>query len=1433
MKSAVRHFVLGLSILLVAAGPASAQYLKITTDNPTDNTHMRASGTTILTLSLDTNHDRNGSVQTCNSHTVGTCLGSSGTANPLDIGSYTITLTAVGGTVTWGTYSNAMPGYADNGSNPPTSTQVEVNFGRASGFDPAGAHTLGTISVTPLTGTPGIDFARGAQPINPFGFGTGFGTECDAFNFPNTYVLADPANLCATGDFTDADGALSSSGNTPPTLTAPASVSADEGTAIPTITATATDPDAGNTLTINASGVPAFLTFSSTPGSSPRTGTITGTTGFSDAGIYNISWTVDDGVGGTNNTTTVLTINNVNRAPTLAQPGNMTVNEGSTAEQTLSASDPDGDALTFAAVTGPLYLTVLTDTPTTGTVRLVPNFTQSGTADASVRATDPGGLFDQKSFTITVNNTNRAPVLAQPNNMTVDPGATADQVITATDVDGDALTFSLTAGPSFVTVTTTTPGSGTATGNIHLAPGVADAGTHAATVTAGDATLSNSKTFQIVVNGGAVNQPPTLTQPANMTVSEGATANQTITATDPDGDALTFSKVSGPTYMTVTTTTPGTGTGTGNIHLAPGFSDAGTASGMARVSDGTVNDDKTFTITVENVNRAPTLNAVANMTVTEGATDDQAITGSDPDGDPLTFAKASGPTFMTVTTTNATTGNIHLAPVQGDAAGSPHSASVSASDGTLSDGQSFTITVNPAGGGNVAPVLTQPTSMTVNEGATADQTLTATDANGDAIAFSLVSGPSFATVTTTTPGTGTGTGTIHLAPGFSDSGTYGVTVRASDGSLGDNKTLTVTVNNVNRAPVLGAITNMTVTEGATDNQTITATDADGDALTFSKVSGPTFMTVSTTNPTTGNIHLAPVVGDAVGSPYSASVSASDGTLSDGHGFSITVNAGQPGNVAPVLVQPSDMTVNEGATADQALSATDQNGDAITFSLDSGPTFVTVTTTTPGTGTGTGNIHLAPGFSDAGTHGVTVRASDGSLNDDKSLTVTVNNVNRAPVLGAITNMTVTEGATADQTITATDPDGDPLTFSKETGPTFVTITTTTPGTGTATGLVHVAPQPGDAGTSTVQAKVSDGSLTDTRIFSVAVNPAQAVNRPPVADAGGPYTGTVGSPVSFSGTGSSDPDGDAITYAWDFDATDGITVDATGATPTHAYGAPGTFTVTLTVTDNGSPQLSDTDTATATISAGGGAFAAIITVDGGDQVIRLQSGKPTWCVDIKAVNDAFQPGAIIPSSLLATFNGASIGAIGALRDHDDEDHALRTRGDDGDDDDQGDDQGEDEGNGREFCFAKDQLRTLFASLPNGRTRVDVVITGSLQNGGTFQGTVQVVVVKGSGGDEASKRGRGHDHDAFAWASPNPLNPSTTISFVLSQPGNVGLHVYDISGRLVNTLADRYMERGIHEVMWDGTTRSGSRVSSGVYYYVLTTPERTVKSHLVVAK
>jgi PKD repeat protein len=99
---------------------------------------------------------------------------------------------------------------------------------------------------------------------------------------------------------------------------------------------------------------------------------------------------------------------------------------------------------------------------------------------------------------------------------------------------------------------------------------------------------------------------------------------------------------------------------------------------------------------------------------------------------------------------------------------------------------------------------------------------------------------------------------------------------------------------------------------------------------------------------------------------------------------------------------------------------------------------------------------------------------------------------------------------------------------------------------------------------------DGGAIDSTITAAAID---ATNQPPVADAGGPYKGTVGAPVSFDGTASSDPDGDIVTYNWDF-GDGGI---GTGVTPSYPYTASGNYNVTLTVTDDSGETATDISTA----------------------------------------------------------------------------------------------------------------------------------------------------------------------------------------------------------------------------------------------------------------
>jgi mannose/cellobiose epimerase-like protein (N-acyl-D-glucosamine 2-epimerase family) len=83
------------------------------------------------------------------------------------------------------------------------------------------------------------------------------------------------------------------------------------------------------------------------------------------------------------------------------------------------------------------------------------------------------------------------------------------------------------------------------------------------------------------------------------------------------------------------------------------------------------------------------------------------------------------------------------------------------------------------------------------------------------------------------------------------------------------------------------------------------------------------------------------------------------------------------------------------------------------------------------------------------------------------------------------------------------------------------------------------------------------------------------------------------------------------------------------------------------------------------------------------------------------------------------------------------------------------------------------------------------------------------------------------------PNPFNPSTTIRYTVKEDGPVRLEVFDVTGRMVKTLMSAFQSRGTHTILWDGTTDTGIKVASGMYYYDLVSGGATQYKKAIVVK
>ncbi|MGE5458615.1 MAG: T9SS type A sorting domain-containing protein, partial [Methanococcaceae archaeon] len=83
------------------------------------------------------------------------------------------------------------------------------------------------------------------------------------------------------------------------------------------------------------------------------------------------------------------------------------------------------------------------------------------------------------------------------------------------------------------------------------------------------------------------------------------------------------------------------------------------------------------------------------------------------------------------------------------------------------------------------------------------------------------------------------------------------------------------------------------------------------------------------------------------------------------------------------------------------------------------------------------------------------------------------------------------------------------------------------------------------------------------------------------------------------------------------------------------------------------------------------------------------------------------------------------------------------------------------------------------------------------------------------------------------PNPFNPSTRISYNITKPGTVKLNVFDVMGRHVKTLVDTNQQSGNYSVIWNGVNDLGQKISSGIYFYSLSSNEMTETKKMILLK
>jgi hypothetical protein len=614
---------------------------------------------------------------------------------------------------------------------------------------------------------------------------------------------------------------------------------------------------------------------------------------------------------------------------------------------------------------------------------------------------------------------------------------------------------------------------------------------------------------------------------------------------------------------------------------------AGTYSFILTVNDGIVESTASVvTITASAANSAPVANAGLPQNVALSTTVTLDGTGStDANNDFISYkwtmiTKPAGSIAMLASATSA------KPTFRADVSGT-YVATLIVNDGKLdSVAAATTVTVSSA---NSDPIANAGANQNVVLASTVTLDGTnSTDANRDPLTYRwvMMSKPSTSAAVLANP---TSAKPTFLADVL---GTYVITLIVNDGKV-DSTTVatTVTVSSANVAPVANAGANQNVVLGPVTLDGSASSDANGDALTYAWT--------LLNKPSTSSAALSPTpsakptfTADRAGI-YVFGLVVNDGKLSSAP-VTVSITAAAA-NVAPVANAGTNQSVVLGTITLDGSTSSDANGDIITYkwSLISKPTSSTAALT--------GDTTAKPTFvaDRAGIYVASLVVNDGKLDSTVvTTTVTAASANVAPVANAGTVQSVTLGPVTLDGSGSTDANGDTLTYSW-------TLLARPIGSAAALNDITSAKPTFTAdlvGVYVASLVVNDGKVSSTIVTTTVT--ASVANVAPVANAGSFQNVVTGQPVTASGSGSTDANGDVLTYKWamvskplDSAAT---LANATTITPSFTADKNGTYVLSLQVNDG---KLDSNNISYITVTAGVANVAPVANAGNAQTVARL--------------------------------------------------------------------------------------------------------------------------------------------------------------------------------------------------------------------------------------